>query len=77
MNEWNPKEYFSKGRNLTWGKDLNPEQKKALRKGEVFTLLGKDGKPYSKVLMDSYDQIRERNLRQEQPEIDIVIKEKK
>ena len=74
MSKWNPKEYFSKKRTLTWDKDLTSKQMDALKKGEVFILLGEDGKPYSRVLMDSYDQIRERNLRQKQPKLDIAIK---
>lgn len=72
--EYQPKEYFTKGRTLEWGKDLTPKQMKALKKGEVFILLGEDGKPHCRILMDSYNQIRERNLRKPQPIIDIFIK---
>jgi len=57
---YNPKRYFHNGRFFEWGKDLRPAQMDGLRAGEVFILLGKDGKPHSKVLMDSYDQIREK-----------------
>lgn len=71
---YQPKEHFSKGGTFEWGKDLTLKQMRSLRKGEVFILLGEDGKPYSRVLMDSYNQIRERNLRKPQPELDIVIK---
>lgn len=72
--EYQSKEYFSKGRTFEWGKDLTPEQMKALRKGEVFVLLGADGEPFKRILMDSYNQIRERNFRGPQPKIDIAIK---
>jgi len=72
--EYQPKNYYSKGRTIEWGKDLTHDQMKALRSGEVFVLLGEDGKPFKRVLMDSYNQIRERNLRAPQPKIDIYIK---
>ncbi len=70
---YNPKEYFFKGKTLRWGKDLSLGQMKALRKGEVFILLGKDGKPHSRVLMDSYGTIRERHT-DSQCKLDIAIK---
>lgn len=60
---YDPKNYFSKGRTLEWEKDLTPEQMKALKKGEVFVLLGKDGSPHSRILMDSYNQIREKKIK--------------
>jgi len=63
--KWNPKKYFFKGRTFTWGKILTQEQIKALKKGEMFTLLGKDGEPYSEVFMDSYNQIREQRIEKE------------
>jgi len=61
---YQPKKYFSKGRTVEWGKDLTPEQMKALKKGEIFILLKKDGKPHSEILMDSYNQIRERAIKE-------------
>jgi hypothetical protein len=57
-----PKQYFNHGRTFEWGKNLTPEQMDALRGGEIFVLLGQDGKPCSTVLMDSYNQIREKVL---------------
>lgn len=72
--EYQPKKHYSKGRTFEWGKDLTPKQMKALRKGEVFVLLGEDGKPFKRILMDSYNQIRERNLRKPQPKMDIAIR---
>lgn len=72
--EYQPKKYFSKARTLEWGKNLTPKQMKALKKGEVFVLLGKDGKRLKRILMDSYNQIRERDLTKPQPKIDIAIK---
>ena len=72
--EYQPKNYYSKGRTFEWGKDLTSAQMKALRKGEVFILLGADGKPLKRILMDSYNQIRERDLRKPQPKIDIAIR---
>lgn len=71
--KYNPKEYFHGGRTLTWGKDLSPGQMRALKNGEVFILLGEDGKPHSRVLMDSYNQIRERSV-DDKRELDIAIK---
>ena len=59
---YQPKNYFSKGRTLEWGKDLTPAQMRALRKGEVFVLLSAEGKPLKRILMDSYNQMREREL---------------
>ena len=61
--EYQPKNYFSKDRKLEWGKDLTPKQMKALRKGECFKLLDKDGKPYKMILMDSYNTIREKAIK--------------
>ena len=58
------KKYFSKGRTLEWGKDLTSEQMETLKRGEIFILLGKDGKPHSEILMDSYNQIRERTIKE-------------
>ena len=58
--EYQPKKYFSKDRTFEWGKDLTPAQMKALKKGEVFTLLDADGKRLKRILMDSYNQIREK-----------------
>lgn len=60
--EYQPKEYFSEGRTFEWGKNLTPEQMEALRNGEVFVLLSAEGKPLKRILMDSYNQIREREL---------------
>ena len=57
--EYQPKKYFSKGQTLEWGKDLTPKQMEALRKGEAFILLDKNKVPYRRILMDSYNQIRE------------------
>lgn len=62
MSEWNPKEYHNEGKTLEWGKDLTEEQSAAMREGEIFTLLDEKGKPYSIVLMDSYDTIREKPI---------------
>jgi hypothetical protein len=58
--EYKPKEYFFNERTLDWGRSLSHEEMHALQDGEVFILLGKDGKPYSQLLMDSYGEIRER-----------------
>lgn len=59
ITDWNPKDYHDDGRTLEWGKSLTPEQKDALRGGEIFTLLDRNGDPHSRVLMDSYDQTRQ------------------
>jgi hypothetical protein len=60
---YQPKNYFSKDRTLEWGKDLTPKQMKALRKGEVFKFLDKDGKPFKMILMDSHNVIREKAIK--------------
>ncbi len=60
--EYQPKEYFSKDRAIGWGKDLTRRQMKALRKGEVFKLLNKDGVPFKTILMDSYNMLREKAI---------------
>ena len=60
--EYQPKNYFSKDRAIEWGKDLTRRQMKALRKGEVFKLLNKDGKPFKMILMDSYNMLREKAI---------------
>lgn len=60
--EYQPKKYFSKGRTLEWEKDLTPEQMDSLRKGEAFILLDKNKLPYRQILMDGYNQIRERKV---------------
>ena len=70
---YQPKNYFSKGRTFEWEKNLTPEQMEALRSGEVFILLGADGKPFKRILMDSYNTIRERDLNS-QAKIDILIR---
>jgi hypothetical protein len=62
MSEWNPKTYFYRRRFLTWKKDLTKRQIKALRKGEIFVLLDAEGFPHAVILMDSYNQIRERAI---------------
>lgn len=59
---YDPKNYFSKDRTLEWEADLTPEQMEALRKGEIFVLLEQDGSPHSRILMDSYNQIREKRI---------------
>jgi len=70
---YQPKEYFYKNRTFKWGEDLTPLQIRALKKGEVFVLLGKNGKPHSRILMDSYNQIRERHV-ECQCKLDVAIK---
>jgi hypothetical protein len=62
MSDWNPKKYQYSGRFLHWGENISPENRELMRKGEIFVLLDKNGKPYSEVLVDSYDQIRERKI---------------
>lgn len=61
--EYQPKKYFSKDRAIKLGKDLTPKQMKALRKGEVFKILGKNGKPFKMILMDSYNMLREKAIK--------------
>lgn len=61
-SRWAPKQYFDNGRTLRWGLDLSSETMASMRIGEIFTLLDADGDPFSRVLMDSYDQIREESV---------------
>jgi len=72
--EYQPKDYFFKNRTIKWEADLTSEQMKALKKGEVFILLGEDSKPHYRILMNSYNEIWQKNLRGPQPELDIAIK---
>lgn len=66
MAEWNPKDYHDDGHILTWDKDLTADQMEALRGGEIFTLMAPDGiTPHCRVLMDSYDAIRDSEIKQE------------
>ena len=57
--KYNPKQYFDNSNTLEWGKNLTKKQILALKNGEIFTLNDKNGKPIRKILMDSYNQIRE------------------
>ena len=57
--DWNPKAYRNTGKMLYFGEDISPENMQLLREGEIFTLLDEAGNPFSNVLMDSYDTIRE------------------
>ena len=71
---YQPKDYFFNKRTLEWEKDLTIEQMEALKKGEVFHLLDKEGNPHSTILMDSYNQIRQRSIEYQAPTPDIAIK---
>jgi hypothetical protein len=63
MNKgYSPKHYFDSARTLEWGKNITANNLERMACGEIFTLLGPDGEPHSKVLMDSYNQIREKKL---------------
>jgi hypothetical protein len=55
---YHPKHYFDDGRTVEFGADLGPERMEALRRGEIFTLLDREGRPLKRILMDSYDQLR-------------------
>ena len=57
------KKYFDNGNTLNWGEDIPQDKVYALKQGEIFTLLDKDKKPFSKVLMDSYGITREKPLK--------------
>lgn len=54
--------YTDKGRTTSWREDLGPVRMQAMADREIFTLLGPDGKPYAKLLRDSYGTIREKRL---------------
>ena len=56
---WKPKSYFDNGRTLRWGELLTPEQLICLDRGEIFTLCDESGSAVSRVLKDSYGEIRE------------------
>ncbi len=61
-NIWDPKTYYDNGGTLEWGANLTPKIMEAMKQGEIFTLLYPAGGQKSKVLMDSFDQIRERAI---------------
>jgi len=63
--KYEPKEYEDNGDTLHWGEDIPRDKSERMRNGEVFTLLGHDGRPYSKVLKDSYNAIRETRIADE------------
>jgi hypothetical protein len=63
--DYNPKIYFDNDRKLIWGKKLNTEQLKAMENGEIFTLRDKSGAKHSRILKDSYGQIREQLILEE------------
>ena len=65
--KYDPKKYFDNGRVLLWGEDLSPEASEAMLSGEIFTLLDPDGEPHRKVLKDTYNQIRERDIGKTSP----------
>lgn len=54
--------YRDEGRTLSWGEDIGPERMKAMEGREIFTLLGPDGKPHSKILRDFFGTIREKRI---------------
>lgn len=56
---YDPKRYDDRGRTVKWGEDLSEETMISMRDGEVFILLDKEGKPYKKLLLDHYNQLRE------------------
>ena len=62
MSEYNPKKYFFRKRLLRWGRNLTAKQNSALKNGEVFVLLSQDKKPLFYIVMDSYNQIREKKI---------------
>jgi hypothetical protein len=59
--EYMPKDYYDIGRTLCSSRDLTSEQMVSLRNGEIFTLM-KEGIPVKRILMDSYNVIREGDL---------------
>ncbi len=59
MADWNPKDYKDTGDTVTLGQDLGCDRMALLRKGHVFTLVDKDGKPISKLGMNSFDELWE------------------
>lgn len=56
------KRYYDDGRTLYWGDDISSVAMKGLKDGEMFTLLNADGTPHSIVMMDSFNEIREKKL---------------
>ncbi|KKN17638.1 hypothetical protein LCGC14_0963900 [marine sediment metagenome] len=59
-----PKKYYDLGRTLQCGSIATKETMDSMTKGEVFIVLGPDGKtPMLIACMDSYNQVRERILR--------------
>lgn len=54
--------YSDEGRTVAWGEDLGAERIEAMANHEIFTLLGPDGQPHSKLLRGYYGTIREKRL---------------
>lgn len=53
---------------LEWGKTISPENLEALRRGDVFVLLSKEGRPYSEVAMDTAGKLWERPISEPRPD---------
>jgi hypothetical protein len=63
MNEgYNPKYYFDNGRTFECRAEIFPRHLEDMACGEIFTILGPDKKPHSKMFMDSHNQIREKTI---------------
>ena len=60
--------YTDNGRVVRWGKDLSGDTLASMRRKEIFTVLGPDGTPHSRILMDIGGTIRERPLNRPQEE---------
>ena len=58
---YQPKECSDNGRTLQWGKDISEDDMELLRQGEIFTLVDDVRTPKFKILMDSYNVIREKD----------------
>jgi hypothetical protein len=66
VEEWLLSGYHDDGRTVTWLEDLGPERMAAMAhpNREIFTLLGPDGRPHSKLLRDYYGTIRQKLLQE-------------
>ncbi len=59
---YHPKTYVNNGRQLDWGVSIPIDKMKALRAGEIFTLVDITNGTVRRVFMDCYNQLKEKIL---------------
>lgn len=56
------RKYYDAGATLGWGRDMSTEILSRMQEGEIFTLTDDEGRPFSRILMDDRENLRERRL---------------